>query len=119
MPNHIILEAWARDLRRCFDGEMPYLVGSGIKSRDYRDVDVRIIVPRAKWEAWFGEFQPCMRHNKKWASIMIAMSLWGQRITGLPIDFQVQCQEDVNKYEDEKPREPLCDLLDPEYRTED
>lgn len=57
-----------------------FLVGSVLHRRDWRDVDVRCIVPDDQWEIF-----------KPWVEILNAsISEWLRQRTGLPVDFQFQ-----------------------------
>ena len=93
ISDHALLRSWARDVRRMFD-EMPYLVGSCIERPDFRDVDVRIMMAGDDYSTPF------------WKGVNLAVSLWGQKVTGLPIDFQVQ-QTDAANAEFTGPRHAL------------
>ena len=102
-----LLDDWGKALRQTFPTAFgAYLVGSAMTRADYRDIDVRIIMPDADHKA-LGEFLNYRRLN-------LMLTLWGQRVTGLPIDCQVQSQTLANtKYPmsaDDKlhhPRNPL------------
>lgn len=65
-------------------GEGPYLVGSSMLGQDFRDVDVRSILPDEQFDELFGgrEFF--------WSLFCIAVSEYLRALTGLPIDYQVQ-----------------------------
>lgn len=69
------------ELRDMFN-HTAYLVGSSLTRPDYRDVDVRIIVP----EATFDQLAEVVDMGR----LHLALSLWGAHVTGLPIDCQVQ-----------------------------
>lgn len=87
-----LLDQWGRQLQEAFD-EMPYLVGSvGRAERQYRDVDVRMLAP----ESWVAE------HKIRLRTINTAVSLWGRKVTGLPIDFQFQPAEEFHTYDGER-----------------
>ena len=58
-----------------------------MKRPDYRDVDVRILLADDVYDAL-----PIMPHY-----LNLTLSLWGQRVTGLPIDCQVQRMTDANE----------------------
>lgn len=78
-----LLIEWANTLNDMFHGDGshgPYLVGSAIQRADYRDVDMRIIMDDDRVEA--------IPLNLRYFNM--AISLWGQQVTGLPVDFQVQ-----------------------------
>lgn len=106
-PNCLLLDHWALMLEPVFD-ETPYLVGSAAVSSTWRDVDVRVIMDDDKFDAWFGTSRSKRNaSSKKWSALMTAISLWGQKVTGLPIDFQAQRRSGVSEADWEKPRHPL------------
>lgn len=82
-----LLDDWGVNLRRMF-GEVPYLVGSALTSADHRDVDVRVMVGYDQWAA--------IAAASNLDDLHLCVSLWGQQVTGLPIDFQVQLGETAN-----------------------
>ena len=91
-----LLRDWGRHLYAAFHFEhSPYHVGSSLVRPNWRDVDVRVMVPDdvyAQMEALFD-----MRR------LNLALSLWGQKATGLPIDCQVQSISEGNgKYGDQR-----------------
>jgi hypothetical protein len=93
MPHALRLEQFGAVLADAFD-EVPYQVGSSLpgyeSDRPWRDVDVRVILDDAVYEAMgFGD--PERTHcNAKWVAYTLAFSALGKEMTGLPIDFQVQ-----------------------------
>lgn len=106
-PNCILLDHWGAMLYHVYD-EMPYLVGSAASSTTYRDVDVRVILKDERFDAYFGaDLRRGAGHSKRWTGLMIALSLWGQKVTGLPIDFQVQRNSNVPKLDWTKTRIPI------------
>ena len=88
-PDADLLRDWGRHLYAAFHFQhMPYHVGSSLTRPDWRDVDVRVMVPDdvyAQIDALFD----VRRLN-------LALSLWGQKATGLPIDCQVQSVSEGN-----------------------
>lgn len=76
-----VLDMWGAELRLMFD-HTAYLVGSCLLRPDYRDVDVRVIVPTDTFDL-FASVVDIGRLN-------VALSIWGTRVTGLPIDCQLQ-----------------------------
>ena len=78
-------------------GEPPYLVGSALtgKKGEWRDVDVRLILDDEEWEKW--GFGNPIRPNDKWRAHIMAFAELGKRMTGLPIDFQIQQATHANK----------------------
>lgn len=93
-----LLRAWGRELRGLFD-EMPYLVGSALQHKDYRDVDVRIILDDDEYDKIVWMINPRV--------LNLMMSLWGQRATGMPIDCQIQRMTEANEEFGELPRDPI------------
>jgi hypothetical protein len=82
------LRMWGREVRRMF-GAMPYHVGSSLKRPDFRDVDVRLLLDDAAFDELAERIHLGLLNH--------TVSLWGQQVTGLPIDFQVQRQTDANE----------------------
>jgi len=104
MPAYMYLDMFGDLVFDAF-GHTAYLVGSATERADFRDVDVRMIVPDEEYKALnVGEFNE-LRTNKRWAAICLAFSELGKNITGLPIDFQIQQMTYANKFEGI--REPL------------
>jgi hypothetical protein len=103
MPAAILLDQFGLLIAEAF-GDHPYMVGSATKLKaGWRDVDVRLMLPDAEWDRLFGPytkdystFQATL-HNTRWALICAAISLFGQRMTGLPIDFQIQRLTNANE----------------------
>jgi hypothetical protein len=72
-----------------------YLVGSCLETKDYRDVDVRIILDDEVYDATFpGPADHYM--NAKLSLMNAALSEWLTGRTGLPVDFQFQRRTDAN-----------------------
>ena len=96
MPLSLYLNEYGSQLWSAFDTP-PYLVGSVLKTKDYHDVDVRIILSDKDYKKQ-GFGKPNEAHqNLKWISYCMAFSELGKKITGLPIDFQIQQRTDANK----------------------
>jgi hypothetical protein len=87
-------------------GSTPYLVGSSLHTRDFRDVDVRVMVDDATFERLFPGIGQRGTMHPMWSLLCSAISTHLSAVTGLPIDFQVQRQRDANdRYNG--PRVPL------------
>ncbi len=72
-------------------GHPPYLVGSSTARADYRDVDVRLILPDEEFDAVF-------EHREfLWSILCWSISEWLAARTGLPIDFQIQRMTEANE----------------------
>lgn len=96
MPAALKLDEFGSHVWSVF-GHPPYLVGSALLSKEWRDVDVRVILPDDQYEAdGLGEpGRGCL--NGKWVALSLAFSSLGREMTGLPIDFQIQQQSDANQ----------------------
>jgi hypothetical protein len=90
-----VLDQWGRQLKEAF-GQTPYLVGSAERGGNWRDVDVRMLLP------WPEDTMSALAVY----TLNVAVSLWGRHVTGLPIDFQMQAAEAFHEYDDQ-PRNPL------------
>lgn len=85
-----------------------YLVGSSLKRRDYRDVDVRMIMSDGCYDAMFKNEHGYT--NALWSLMCTTISAWLSTQSGLPIDFQIQRQSSANRDHSQKtghPRQPL------------
>lgn len=71
-----------------------YLVGSVIIKPDYRDVDIRCIMDDKHFDTVFPKNADGVR--PLWRLSCLALSLWLQKLTDLPIDFQFQKQSLAN-----------------------
>lgn len=92
-----LLNTWANEVRAMFRAT-PHLVGSVLERRDYRDVDIRLMLWADPEHA--GSVKRTYDYLANAVSIEhlnLAVSLWGQKVTGLPIDFQVQQAESANE----------------------
>lgn len=103
MPTALLLEEYTAHLVAVF-GMNIYQVGSslpGSGNSEWRDVDVRAIIDDEEYERQgFGD-PDRMHDNAKWVATAIAFSLLGWKLTGLPIDFQIQQRSHANaKYAD-------------------
>lgn len=80
-------------------GEPGYQVGSSLTKPDWRDVDIRVMLDDAAFAHHFGAPETLGdRHNdSRWRAEMLAWSVLGERITGLPIDFQVEPLTEANE----------------------
>lgn len=107
------VEQWCRDVRVLFDGATPFMVGSVSRHPDFRDVDIRLILPDKVFDA---EWSDPIKHRL----INHAISTWGQRETGLPIDFQIQQMTAANELYGGDFRNPMghrdWNVLTPEGR---
>jgi len=95
MPASLLLDEFGSQVWSAF-GTPAYLVGSALRSKTWRDVDVRVILDDAEWAA-MGLGSPADTHrNGKWVALCLAFSALGKAMTGLPIDFQIQQSSNAN-----------------------
>lgn len=97
MPAHLHLEVFAAIVEAAF-GEHPYHVGSSMTGKGWRDVDVRLILDDDAFDALFPDkASRANSSSKKWSATCMAWSALGEKMTGLPIDFQIQRQTEANE----------------------
>lgn len=77
-------------------GHTCYHVGSSLTTKDWRDVDVRLILPDDEFYARFGAGATAETHPQL-AAITLAFAALGKHMTGLPIDFQIQKMSHANE----------------------
>lgn len=78
------LSIFGNELRRLFKSENvygSYLVGSALERHDYRDIDVRTIFDDEAFED--------LKAVIDIGALNHLISIWGQQLTGLPIDYQI------------------------------
>lgn len=92
-PAFLYLQEFGSQVWTVFGGP-PYLVGSALHTKKWRDVDVRMLLSDEEWKQW--ELGEPKNPNAKWATLCMAFSELGRKMTGLPIDFQIQQQSDAN-----------------------
>lgn len=82
------LRQFGHNLREAFPTARGILhVGSSITRPNWRDVDVRIVMSDEDYDHLGDVVNPMV--------LAVALSMWGQRFTGLPIDCQVQRASDA------------------------
>lgn len=94
MPAGIWLTKFGVIVRDYF-GHVPYQVGSSLRTKDWRDVDVRLILPDEEFAERFGSNRSA-ETNPKLAAVTLAFAALGKAMTGLPIDFQIQPASHAN-----------------------
>lgn len=95
MPTTLLLEEFGYLVWVAF-GAYPYHVGSSVFNKQWRDVDVRLILEDKEYERLGLGDPKYPHHNEKWVTLTLAFSALGKSMTGLPIDFQIQQQTDAN-----------------------
>lgn len=74
-----------------------YLVGSSLRTREYRDVDIRCIMADKAYDDLFGEGSASgPQYNPLWSLMCSSISLFLSQHSGLPVDFQIQRQTEAN-----------------------
>jgi hypothetical protein len=96
-PAIFTLEQECRLLTEAFGGFGCYLVGSALERPDWRDVDVRFIMEDAEFAILFPDAGQYWEQDARWLIINTAIAERLSRITGLPIDFQIQPQTQANE----------------------
>jgi hypothetical protein len=89
MPAALHLEAFGREIDAAF-GHLPYLVGSAAVGKQWRDVDLRLILPDDEFDALFPAHTAPSRQDGRWGLLCAAISELARQRTGLPVDFQIQ-----------------------------
>ncbi|NUO43678.1 MAG: hypothetical protein HOV82_16770 [Streptomyces sp.] len=95
MPAALHLDAFGREVDAAF-GHLPYLVGSATRGKQWRDVDVRLILPDDEFDALFPPVEPGQFPDGLWGLLCAAISELARQRTGLPVDFQIQRQSYAN-----------------------
>ena len=95
-------------------GDVAYHVGSSLERKDWRDVDVRLILDDDEFERRFGPIHSA-EANRKLGAITLAFCALGKEMTGLPIDFQIQPRSWANERYPHR-RSALLELHDPAPR---
>lgn len=92
------LDEACRVFKEAFPSYGVYLVGSVLVRADFRDVDVRAIVPDELFATLYPGCDPKdPQSDTYWSLCMAALSLYLRESTGLPVDFQVQQQTAANE----------------------
>jgi hypothetical protein len=95
-PKIFALEQCCRQIDEAFGDYGCYLVGSALDRPDWRDVDVRFIMEDKKFAELFPDAGDYREQDQRWLLLTVAISEWLSKITGLPIDFQIQSQTHAN-----------------------
>jgi hypothetical protein len=82
-------------------GAPVFLVGSALKTKTPRDIDVRVQMVDGPFDDLFGEHANFGKAGTAWAAICLAFAALGKQMTGKPIDFQVQSAGHWLVYRDE------------------
>jgi hypothetical protein len=74
-----------------------FLVGSSLRTRDYRDVDVRLILDDATFDLLFPKAVNGPQYNPLWSLLCASISQHLSQASALPVDFQIQRQTQANE----------------------
>lgn len=96
-PACFALELACRDICDAFDGYGCYVVGSSLDRPDWRDVDLRFIMPDGAFAVLFPDAGRHWEQDARWLLLTVSISERLSKVTGLPIDFQFQPQTHANK----------------------
>lgn len=96
MPASILLQTFGVWIKDAF-GHTAYQVGSSVHGKEWRDVDVRLILPDDEFNALFPGYVIGNQIDAKWSFLCAAISALAQQQTGLPVDFQIQSTTDANE----------------------
>jgi hypothetical protein len=96
-PACFALELGCREICDAFNGYGCYVVGSALERADWRDVDVRFIMPDDKFAELFPDAGQHWEHDARWLLLTISISERLSKLTGLPVDFQFQPQTHANE----------------------
>lgn len=96
-PHYFNLNHACRLVNDALGGFGCYLVGSSLERRDFRDVDVRFILGDAEYDRLFPKHGDSGCHNAMWSLLCSSISEWLSRMSGLPVDFQIQRQTQANE----------------------
>jgi hypothetical protein len=108
MPAGIWLNKFGVIVRDYF-GHVPYQVGSSLKEKHWRDVDVRLILPDDEFVARFGSLHASWV-DPRFAAITLAFCALGDQMTRLPIDFQIQSQTEATTKHGGEMRSALIEM---------
>lgn len=109
-PKCFALEEALRTVSAAFGVRCCYLVGSCLSRQDWRDVDVRLLLEDERFISEFPGVNTThhahWEHDPRWLLLVVAISEWLSRVTGLPVDFQIQPMSFANARHD-KPRSAM------------
>jgi len=93
-----------------------YLVGSSTERPDFRDVDIRLMLPDDEYKRLFGDPR-FHEQNGLWSLICVSVSEHLSRLSGVPVDFQIQDTTYANE-KHSKPRQAIGLWIDQSLQEE-
>ena len=97
-------------------GTHVYLVGTAATQREFRDVDVRVILSDDKFNELFG---PARVRKPFYTLVNVGISAYLSNATGLPVDFQVFPRSEVKEEDLKKKRHNLMIVEENAYWSVD
>lgn len=98
-PACFALEQCCQHINAAFGDYGCYLVGSALERPDWRDVDIRFIMADEKFLELFPDAADrCWEQDPRWLLFTVSISEWLSKVTGLPVDFQIQPQTHANEH---------------------
>lgn len=89
-PGLMLLEPYCRLLTEAFGP--CYLVGACLDRRDYRHVDIRLIMDDDKFDSLFGGTWDTGNRSARWLVMCLGITKLLADTSGLPVDFQIQSE---------------------------
>lgn len=89
MPAWLYLHQFGDICEQAF-GSPAFLVGSALRTKTPRDVDVVVEISDAEFMKSIGPVSEFGKPGTRWAALTMAFAALGQKMTGCPIDFKVQ-----------------------------
>jgi len=102
-PQCFALEAACKQVTEAFGGYGLFQVGSSLERPDWRDIDLRYILPDDEFARLFPDAGAHWELDARWLLLTVSISEHLARVTGLPIDFQFQPATHANERHN-KPR---------------
>lgn len=96
-PACFALEMACHELVQAFGHYGCFVVGSVLDRPDWRDVDVRYILPDEEFAKLFPGAGEHWEYNFRWLLLTVAISERLSKLSGLPVDFQFQPQTHANE----------------------
>jgi hypothetical protein len=96
-PAIFALESACQQVHEAIGGFGCYLVGSALDRPDWRDVDVRLIMKDEEFAVLFPDAGHAWEQDARWLLLTVSISERLAKLTGLPVDFQIQPMTHANE----------------------
>lgn len=97
-PGFFLLNQACRMVEEAFPESLGvYLVGSSITRRDFRDVDLRLMLLDEDYTKMFPGIGNNGWLHPRWSLVCSSIALYLSKASGLPVDFQIQDQTSANR----------------------